>query len=210
MFASIVTGGISLAFVVTVAAPRLSVDLTVVSLQPARHALDAPIAAPISVTFDRAVQTSSVNPAAFMVFGRNSGPMPGTFSFSNGNQTVTFTPNRPFAAGEMITVGLVRPLQAADGGLLRSAGYYYSYWTRTRPASLSYTLIDTLTNRTPDEIANDIPTRIYGALSTDLNADGFPDLTTVNEESDDLRVLMQHNQSGRAVQHLSYSVSDQP
>jgi hypothetical protein len=172
-------------------APSASADdLNVVTLQPARHALTAPIGTAISITFDRAVLLSSVNANTFMVFGRISGPAAGTYATSNGGLTVTFTPTVAFAAGEVVMVGLVRPLQATDGSLMRAAGYYYVFNTRSRPASLAYTEIATLTNRTPFEIANDIPTRIYGAMSTDLNHDGFPDLTTVNEDSDDLRVLL--------------------
>jgi hypothetical protein len=165
-------------------------DLQVVSHTPSRHALAVPLASTISVTFDRPVLPASAGPGTFMVFGRVTGPMAGTFSFADGNRTVTFTPARSFAAGELVTVGLVRSLQTADGDLLRSAGYHWMFWTWARPATMAFDLIATVSNRTPAEIASNTPTRIYGANPVDLDRDGYPDLTTVNEDSNDLRVLL--------------------
>src|SRR4029077_15870470 len=77
----------------------------VVTTGPARNEV-APPTASVSIEFDRAVDTSTVSFTTVRVFGIGSGPARGTFSFSNGNKTVTLTPNRPFHAGEIVYVNL--------------------------------------------------------------------------------------------------------
>ena len=114
--------------------------------------------------------------------------MSGTFSFSNGGQRVTFTPQpgQSFAAGEMVFVNLSKNLTAADATTLRSAGYAWMFMTRTAPATLQFNEIDEFSNRTP----NQGTTRIYGAAAPDLNNDGWLDICTVNEDSHDLRIFL--------------------
>ncbi|MEK6676700.1 MAG: FG-GAP-like repeat-containing protein [Planctomycetota bacterium] len=173
-------------FVLVVSAAVEAGTLSVVSVSPTRHQLDAPLLTPIRVTFNMPVNPATVHMNSFMVFGRWSGAGAGTYSFSNGNATVTLTPTRNFSAGEMVYVVLSSPLAAADGSPFRTQGYSYAFWTRTRPAAMNYTEIDEFSNRTSPGSG----TRIYGASASDLNGDGYLDLTTVNEDSADLRVFM--------------------
>lgn len=157
-------------------------ELTVTSVEPASHALAAAAAAAITIHFDRPVDAASVGPASFSAFGRWSGAVSGSYSFSNGGATVSLTPSRPFSAGESVMVVLSHDLQAVDSTFLRAAGYSYQFWVRARPASLDYVEIDRLDT--------DSPSRPYGGVASDLDGDGFLDLTTVNEDTDDLRVFM--------------------
>ncbi|MBI1827575.1 MAG: VCBS repeat-containing protein [Planctomycetes bacterium] len=168
-----------------ISANRACAALNVTGIHPARHALSVPVRSSVTVDFDKPVLTSTINDFSFQVIGRWSGPMRGTFSFSNGNKSVTLTPNRVFQAGDLVTVILCRDIRAADNTPIRSAGYDYQFWTRTRPASMSFSTSAAMSNRgvTPQ-------TRIYGANAADLNADGFPDLATVNEVSADVRVFL--------------------
>ena len=159
--------------------------LQVVSVSPARLGIATRTAA-VSVTFDQAVLPSSVTSSSFRVFGKQSGTASGPFTFSNGNQTVTLTPSRPFAVGEVVHVNLSHALQAADASPLRSAGYTYQFRIQTAVASRNFTQIQQMSNRT----SPGVNTRIYGSMAADLNADGWVDLTTVNEDSFDLRVFM--------------------
>lgn len=163
-------------------------NLTVVGHLPARHAMTPSLTGPIVIDFDRPVLTASFNATTFRVFGRWSGRALGAFSFSNGDQRVTFTPlagNR-FSAGEMVFVNLSKDLTAADAATLRTAGYAYMYMTSSAPATLFFNEIDEFSNRTPGEGT----TRIYGAAAPDLNNDGWLDLCTVNEDSHDLRIFL--------------------
>jgi hypothetical protein len=159
--------------------------LQVSAVSPRANGLTA-IHTPISVTFDRAVNLATVNAATFRVHGRWSGPVQGSFALSNAGSTLTFTPSRTFFPGEIVHVNLATAILALDGEALRTGGYAFSFHTAAQPATRSFLEIDSFSNRT----SPGIPTRIYGAAGADLNADGWPDLTTVNEISADLRVYL--------------------
>ena len=175
------------ATVCTLLAPRavFAAPLAVVSTSPARLEAVAKNSV-VTITFDRPVLPASVTATSFRVFGKQSGVVMGPFTFSNGNQSVTLTPSRSFAAGETVVVNLSHALTAADSSPLRSAGYTYQFRIQTRLSSRAFTQIQQMSNRTVPSTN----TRIYGAMAADLNGDGFIDLTTVNEDSADLRVFM--------------------
>ena len=161
--------------------------LEVIDVQPAARSLDAAPDASIAVTFDRAVNPATVVPReSFWAFGRWSGPVDGTIGFSAGNEVVTLTPDRPLAAGESVMVVLADSLEAMDGAPLREAGYSWQFWVASAPGGLEFAEADRLTTRTTPGR----PSRAYGGFATDLDADGFPDLTIVNEVTDDLRVFL--------------------
>jgi hypothetical protein len=146
----------------------------------------APTTNAIRIDFDEALDTTSVDGSSFRVFGNRSGPAQGVFSFSNGDQSVTFKPDRRFSSGETVTVNLSHDIRASDASPLRSAGYTYQFRTSTLPSHGRFRQVDSMSNRTSPSVQ----TRIYGANGVDLNGDGFPDLTTVNEVSADLRVFL--------------------
>lgn len=163
-------------------------ELQILSVSPARHALDAPIDSDVTITFDRPVNPATVTSASLRVAGRWSGPFSYTIEFSNLNQTVRCRPQGSwtFSAGEIVQVNLANTIQAADGSPLRTAGHAWQFNTAASPATRQFAPIDVFTNRTsPDE-----GTRLYGASGADLNRDGYLDLTTVNEDTFDLRVFM--------------------
>jgi hypothetical protein len=160
-------------------------ELQVVSMSPLRNTAAAP-GATVSVTFDRALQTGSLTSGSLRVFGRVSGTASGPLAFSNGDKTVTLTPSHPFAAGEVVLVNLSHDIVAADTSPLRSAGFAFQFRIQTQPAGLSFETIAVMSNRS----SPGVQTRIYGAMTADLNHDGYADLTTVNEVSADLRVFM--------------------
>ncbi len=81
---------------------------------------------------------------------------------------------------------LSNQIEAADGTPLRSQGYSYQFWTKAAVSDLDFSLIDTLDTRTmPGETS-----RAYGGTATDLDNDGWLDITIVNEDTGDLRVFM--------------------
>lgn len=166
--------------------PAAAGTLTVTSTTPARNATNIAGNTTISVTFDRALQTGSVTASSFRVNGRMSGPIPGTRTFSNANQTVTWTGSRPFKAGDLVTVNLANTLTAADASPLRQGGFAFQFTVETGSAQRIFDPVNTYSVRTTPGSG----TRLYGASAVDLDMDGWVDLATVNEDSGDVRVLM--------------------
>ncbi|MBT8483979.1 MAG: VCBS repeat-containing protein [Phycisphaerae bacterium] len=159
--------------------------LVVTGTSPAARGLTASVATPISVTFDRAVTPASIDATRFHAMGRWSGPVTGAITVSGDGRTVTLTPDASFSAGEMIWVILAGTITATDGGTL-DGGYAFQFWTASATASMDFEEIQRLTTRTtPGESS-----RAYGGIGTDLNGDGYLDITIVNEDTADLRVFM--------------------
>lgn len=161
--------------------------LEVVSISPAPRTISAPVDSTISVTFNQAINPDSiVAPESFWAFGRWSGTVQGSFAFSDDNHTVTLVPNKPFSAGESVMVILSHDIVAADGTPARPGGYSWQFWTNARLAQMQWQQIDVIdvTNGQP------VGTRAYGGIASDLNNDGFLDITVVNEDTADLRVFL--------------------
>lgn len=162
-------------------------ELIVVSAAPAARTLTAPVDSAIVVQFDRPVDPSTfvLNQSIF-AFARWSGTVAGALTYSNGDQTVTLTPDQPFSAGESVLVVLSHDLRAADGSSLRAEGYSWQFWTKARRSSLDFVELDRFSTRTvPSQL-----TRAYGGFASDLNHDGYLDITIVNEDTNDLRVFL--------------------
>ncbi len=170
--------------VAALAAGSLSAGtLEVVTLDPPRHTLAAKDAT-VTVTFDQPVDPATVDADSFRVFGRWSGPAAGPLTIGGGGTTVTLTPTRPFSAGESVHVNLSHDLASLGGASLRMAGYTWSFAVEVRPTPGDFALVDTLT------VLDGGPTpRIYGGLATDLDNDGWLDLSVINEDTADIRVF---------------------
>ncbi len=178
------SAGLAVALAVLLPAPPAIAQLQVTGTSPSRNVM-ASVVSSISVTFDRPLLPASVTPASFRVFGRWSGNVPGARRLTNGNRTVRFSRERPFQAGEIVSVTLSHDLRGADLVPLRSAGFFYQFMAATVPSLRQFDELDVMSNR-----IGGLQTRIYGASGADLNEDGFCDLTTVNEVSADIRVFL--------------------
>lgn len=158
-------------------------NLTALGVSPAHHALAAPSNTAITITFDRAVAPATVTAQSFWAFARWSGVVTGSRSLSADGRTLILTPDRLLSAGESVMVVLSHDLMAVDGTPMRAAGYSWQFWVRTvSTPTLRYVETDDLTTGEPS--------RPYGAIGSDLNGDGFLDLTTVNEDTNDVRVFL--------------------
>ena len=75
--------------------------------------------------------------AGYLAFGRSTGVVQGTISFSNGDMTLTLSPTLPFAVGEEVLAVLSHNLEGTDGCSLRQAGYSFLFTTKTERAGLT-------------------------------------------------------------------------
>lgn len=161
-------------------------DLSVVETAPRRAVLDAPTDSVIQVTFDRPVDPTSLGVDTFHAFSRGAGPLTGTLSISRDGRTVSLTPDRDASPGEPVTITIGNGLRGVDGSSLRTRGHQFRYWTRAGGGDLQFEVAQSITTRAfPGEDV--IP---YGGTATDLDGDGWIDLSIVNEATDDVRVFM--------------------
>lgn len=155
------------------------------TISPDRQSLVAEPDASISVSFDQALDPSSVTSDSFMVFGRWSGPMDGDISLNGSNNTITFTPQRDFFHGEWVTVRLTSAIENTSGEALQN-GYAYNYWIKTLPGTLDQTLV----NQFSAEQNGETFIQCYGAYAGDVNNDEFSDLVVITEAAEDIRVFL--------------------
>lgn len=157
----------------------------VVEMSPNSQSMTALPSEAITVSFDIALEEATVTNNTFLVFGRWSGPMTGTFSFNGDSTEVTFTPDRSFFYGEWITVRMSNAIQST-GAVPITNGYAFNYWIKTLPGSLDQTLV----NQISVEQAGETFIQTYGAYAGDVNDDEFTDLVVITETAEDIRVFL--------------------
>ena len=141
---------------------------------------------PIQFRFSRGVDGQSLADKLW-VFGRTSGPVPGQVTVSGKDPRIaTFSPMRPYAAGERVTVTIAGGVLASSGFVLPNRGFAFQFWTKSAPADLLLTEIQELSTRTDPTAA----TRSSCGAGADLNGDRFPDLAIANEVTADLRAFL--------------------
>ncbi|MEM7347576.1 MAG: FG-GAP-like repeat-containing protein, partial [Chloroflexota bacterium] len=74
----------------------------VIDTTPTTNTVTAPTNTDISVTFDGAIDTSSVTSQTFAVHSLQSGLITGTYTFGGGDTTATLNPHKDFFVGETI------------------------------------------------------------------------------------------------------------
>jgi hypothetical protein len=173
----------------TAAAPGLlsAGALQVTGHQPGMNAGNVAPTSAITVEFSAPVNAGSVTASTFRAYGRQSGPVSGAFTLLAGGQAVRLRPSRPFKPGETVWVNLAEGITANDASPLRTGGYAYQFSiAATGSGETTFSDIDTLSV----VLTGESNTRLYGAQATDLDLDGWLDLATMNEDTQDIRVLM--------------------
>lgn len=159
--------------------------LKVFAISPPARSTAVPVDAAIEVRFAAPIESSTLTAESFWAFGRWSGTVRGTITLTNGARTATLTPERPFSAGELVTVYLANSIRAAGGESVRAGGYSIQFWAAAAVAPLAFVESDRFSTRTTVS-----STRSYGGFASDLDGDGWLDLSIVNEDSSDVRVFM--------------------
>lgn len=162
------------------------------SLSPVPNAISAPVAGPLVVRFDRALNRNSVGPGDLRVFGRWSGAAIGSITLSEDDKTLSFAPSRPFSAGELVTATIPEGAVLSGEGGAFSPGYTWSFWVAAAPADLTFNPVSTIEVRRDGESS----IQTYGAYAGDLDGDGWSDLILPNERAGDLRIMMNDRTGG--------------
>ncbi|MBK9386008.1 MAG: VCBS repeat-containing protein [Planctomycetes bacterium] len=157
-------------------APRLQL------LEPAANSRSASPAASIRWRSTEPLDARTLAASVF-VAGRWSGPVSGTVRLEDP-QTLVFMPSRAFFPGESVSVRVSGAVRSQAGLALRG-GFAAGFWIASAPGSGSFGLAQTIHLRDPGEVL----LQTYGVFAADLDGDGAPDLSAVNEQSDDVRVL---------------------
>jgi hypothetical protein len=166
--------------------PATAFALSVIATAPSGNAGNVARDASITIDFDAPVAPGSIDTSSLRIRGAQSGRVAGAIDYSNGDTRLTFTPSGTYFPGEWITVQLSHDVAGVDASTIRSAGYVFQFVVRTAPAAKTFTQ-----NGAPVSVrTTGDATRLYGGAITDIDEDGWVDFIAINEDSADLRVLL--------------------
>ncbi len=153
--------------------------------------------AAIRLEFDVAIDSTQ----ELHVMGENSGPVSGTLAI-DGN-SLTFTPERSFMAGERVTALLPTSALALDGELLAPHGYAWQFYVSVAPSlrPLSEESLTEVERHSTQGVAGSF-SQTYGGVAVDLDRNGFADLALVNEYSDDVVTFKNASDGSIGMQRL--------
>ncbi len=171
------------------AAPDFDADpseLRVVATSPARNAIVSRDAALVQVHFDRDLAAESISDDTLWAFGEWSGAHRGASLSPDDPRVLVLDSTRAFIPGEQVNVVVANSLTGAQGASMRPGGYSFQFRVGSTPASMSFTEIASLSSK---NAGGDFG-QSYGGVAADLNQDGYPDITVVNEKSEDLVIFL--------------------
>ncbi len=154
----------------------------VVSTSPGANRSNGPFD-PIVVTFASPLAPATVNTNSVRAFGRYTGVVPGTVTLDAAGLVVRFQPAVPLLVGDAVTITLARTITSAAAVPL-AGGHQLQFWVASAPGSGQFQQTQTYSFRQVGE--GSIST--YGIHAGDIDRDGVPDMTAINEIAHDLRV----------------------
>jgi len=168
----------------------------ITNVVPAQNASGVAVGSSISVTFDRAMNTSTFNHGTVRVGSAFSGKLGGGFS-SQGN-TLEFSPSLPLIYGDRITVVLTTGIESQQGDPL-ARSFVWSF-VAGEGATGDRLLLDSSysTYGTP-----------YSIAAADIDLDSDVDLSFVDNSADSLHVLL-NNGAGVFAAGVEMNVGSQP
>lgn len=172
----------------------------VVSVNPSPNAIDVDSTTDISVSFNVRMDSSTFNANTFVVHSSQTGLHSGTFNFTNQNKRVTFTPEKSFAPGELVTVTITEGIKSLLPSIPMETSFLFSFTIQTSCFGNGDFAVDTTIGVTGE------PVFVYGG---DLDNDGDIDLAVARRYTDQVSILF--NQSCSTwVSGPTYGVGDYP
>lgn len=140
----------------------------VVSLSPARNALDVDEDTELSAGFNLEMDPLTLNDSSFLVRGAWSGLHPGDVEYDTVARVVLFTPDHDFQLGEPVTAWLTNSVTTTSGDTL--GGYSWQF----------YITVDDGSGRFADTVGYAPGSGVTDILTGDFNGDEQLDLVTCN------------------------------
>ncbi len=120
----------------------------VTSTVPASNATNVSVTTIISATFDKDMDSSTINTSTFTVKDSSNNSVSGTVTYNSNTKTATFTPSTSLASGTTYTATISGSVKDTDGNQMGS-DYSWSFTTETQIANPSVETLDA-TNITED------------------------------------------------------------
>lgn len=158
-------------------APRLAL------VEPMPNAILASPASSLRLVATEDLDPQSID-GSIRVWGRWSGAVRGWVSLEDP-RIVRFDPARAFLPGEAVTL-MVSSALRSQGGMALTGGYTASFTVAAARSSGRFTQVNTIALRNPGESL----LQTYGVYAGDVDGDGAPDLSAVNEQADDVRLYL--------------------
>jgi hypothetical protein len=156
----------TLLFLVFIHRAILAAPMGLISQVPANNALNVPIDASIVVKFDQSINPATINGNTFTVDGSMSGWH--ATHFIVVNDTVTFTPTKPFQFGETVQITLTQNIQSINAASLVKPKVW-QFTTVALPGPADFSQVQSLGNASSRSVA-----------LGDINNDGYLDALTTN------------------------------
>lgn len=157
--------------------------LTVSSVSPGNLENGVSPARSVVLTFNQALDPSTVDATSFALTGKTSGVVPVVVTLDASGTQVTLSPTRPFFIAETVHVRVASSVRAVTQEAL-TRGFQSAFSIRGGTSSKQFQLADVVEFRLPGEGL----TRLYGFNALDVDGDGSPDMSGTNEVSSDVRV----------------------
>jgi hypothetical protein len=183
-FSASVSADFSTAAGTMIASANILAPPMIVDHSPPSNGLDVDRTATISVTFDVDMNASSIDASTFVVNGALSGRHSGVIAYDAPTRTAEYTPQTPFAVGEVVAVTLTRGIYAATGDSLASP-YVWTFTARVEGGTGKFDFGPTLpVAGSPLDVA-----------AGDFNNDGLFDIVTANLYADNVSVIFNNGDS---------------
>lgn len=147
---------------------KQSPGFAVTAVSPSRNAINLTKGLNIEATFSQSVNTATINLSNIAVQGSLTGKRNGSFTFSNGDKTVSFDPAFDFKPGEVVSFTLRGAIKSSSGDSLGTS--LVSMFTIAAPLGNGILIqTDTLVTSQPG-----------GVALGDFDKDGDIDLAVTN------------------------------
>jgi len=168
----------------------------ILSTSPTQNELNVSV----SVTFDVAMDSSTINDSTFVVNARSTGLHLGTISYDDPTKTATFDPYSDFDVGEVVTVVLTTGIESSAGiPLQMDTGYVWSFTVRAFDGTGIFG---------SDSV---YPAMNYprSLCASELDGDGNIDLAVVGDDPGKVSILL-NNGDGTFVNDSTYTIGWDP